>query len=129
MSRILEQQRAEDALKKVKDLEQKNQYDKYASYVAGLPATIINNGLGQAAATLLAAAAGKKDEHRLLYDHLEDWLCRSDSKAPYPTPAGRQKDLMQSIVSGNRAQYMHAQAEALAWLQWLKKFAAAFLKK
>lgn len=82
------------------------------------------NGLGQAAATLLARAAGNKnDPHYKLYQHLQDWLCRKNSLSPY---SGTQ-DLLAAITSGGRDEYLRAKAEALAWLQWQKKFAVAYL--
>jgi CRISPR-associated protein Cmr5 len=34
---------------------------------------------------------------------------------------------MAAIVNCDRAVYLRAQAETLAWLEWLKKFAVAFL--
>lgn len=124
----LEQMRAADTFNKVMQLlEQRNAdwNDKYASYVQSLPATILMNGLGQAAATLLASAGrNEEDPHKVLYRHMGSWLCRDDNKAPY-RGAG---DLMSAIVNNERDTYIRAQAEALAWLQWLKKFAAAYLK-
>lgn len=103
--------------------------DRYASYVESLPAAILTCGLGQAAATLLSAAAKTSDAisdpHMVLYKDLESWLCRPEPEAPY---AGKD-NLMQAIVSGDRQIYMKAQAEALAWLVWLKKLAVAYLKK
>jgi len=120
----LAQRRAADALKKIQALEGKD-YGKYVSYIKSLPATILMNGLGQAAATLLSAAKGeKKDPHRLLYDHLSSWLCRDADDAPYP--AG---DLLESITTNDEDHYLCAQAEALAYLDWLKKFARALLKE
>jgi len=116
----LAQRRAADALKKIQNLESKD-YGKYVSYVKGLPAALLMNGLGQAAATLLSSAKGKKeDPHRLLYDHLSSWLCRDDDPA---------SDLLESITKNDENHYLCAQAEALAYLDWLKKFARAFLKE
>ncbi|WP_449241544.1 type III-B CRISPR module-associated protein Cmr5 [Desulfoscipio gibsoniae] len=124
----LEQLRAADAFNKINRLLQQRNADwneKYASYVQSLPATILMNGLGQAAATLLAAAKGNsEDAHRVLYGHLGDWLCRNNKSAPYQGAGG----LMNAIVNNERDAYIRAQAEALAWLQWLKKFAAAYLR-
>lgn len=114
---------------------------KYTSYVKGLPATILQNGLGQAMATLLAASKGKpamkqkdgenvvNEAHRLLYTHIQQWLCRDDALAPY-----REKEaiadgstvLMTRITDGDEPAYIRAQAEALAYLNWLKKFAVAY---
>lgn len=130
MNKTLEQARAKDALDKVKmllrqaenDKAKAESNDKYASYVKSLPATILMNGLGQAAATLMASTAG---EHKLLYRHLQGWLCRNESAAPYPG-AG---DLLDAITVNSREAYIRAQAEALAWLAWLKKFAVAYLEK
>jgi CRISPR-associated protein Cmr5 len=100
--------------------------EKYVSYVKGLPAAILMNGLGQAAATLLAASAGNYEKpHFVLYMHLQQWLCREGDSSPYPG----ENDLMRAITQGGREQYLRAQAEALAWLTWLKKFATAYLSK
>lgn len=129
MRQTLAQKRAKDALDKVRTIEkdcQGEQQKKFVSYVECLPTTILTNGLGQAAAMLLAQAkGGRKDAHRLLYDALESWLCRDHPQAPYRG----ESDLMKAIVERDRATYLYAQAEALAWLEWLKKFAVAYLEK
>lgn len=133
MTRNLDQTRAANALDVVAKLRQgsgdrqdRSEWnDRYASYVESLPATILTCGLGQACAMLLAAARGDaKDPHLALYRHLQDWLCRNESGAVYP--AG---DLLEAVVNGDRYLYLRAQAEALAWLQWLKKLAVAYLKR
>lgn len=134
MLKTMEQLRAADAWQKVKALYeargndgQADWNDKFASYAESLPATILMCGLGQAAATLLAAAGGKReDPHYKLYEYLESWLCRDDpQRAPYP----RARNLMDAIIANDRDAYMRAQDEALAWLAWLKKFAQAYLKE
>jgi CRISPR-associated protein Cmr5 len=124
--------RASHALQRIKAISNRDAdwKDKYASYVESLPATILNCGLGQAAASLLAAAkktesASDIDEHFQLYKDLEDWLCKQ-AKAPY---FGTNKSLIESIAGGDRSTYMHAQVEALKWLEWMKKLAVAYLKK
>jgi CRISPR-associated protein Cmr5 len=120
----LEQQRAAHALTQIDGVKNEKLAGDYKSYAESLPATIVMNGLGQALATLLAAAKGKagnEDAHRRLFDHLEDWLC--DAK-----PAvGLQKPLINALVDCDQSTYCHAQAEALSYLVWLKKFAQAFL--
>lgn len=130
VNKTLEQERAKDALNKVKallkqaeaDKAKADSNDKYASYVKSLPATILMNGLGQAAATLMASTAS---EHKLLYRHLQGWLCRNDSAAPYQGA----DDLLDAITVNSRESFIRAQAEALSWLTWLKKFAAAYLER
>ena len=62
-----------------------------------------------------------KDAHYVLYEDLEEWLCRGCKHSPYSCA----EDLMDAIIEKDRDAYMRAQAEALAWLQWLKKFAVA----
>jgi CRISPR-associated protein Cmr5 len=118
-----EQQRAMHALARIKEVAESKHAKDYKGYAESLPATIVANGLGQACATLLAQAKGKPDAHRVLYDHLEDWLCGSKA-AVYD-----RKPLIEAIINGNQDQYVRAQFEALAYLTWLKKFAQAQLSK
>lgn len=135
MQRTLDQERAADAWTKVNEILENKNYDtdwkeKYAAYAESLPATILNCGLGQACATLLAASKKRNDKtveddaHHVLYEHLQSWLCRKSPVAPYG-----EGDLMEAIISNDRWTYIHAQAEALKWLEWLKKLAVAYLKK
>ena len=121
----LDLQRAEHALLVIEALKGEN-IRHYVSYVSALPATILQNGLGQALATLLSAAKGKSDDpHQKLYDQMQGWLCRGDADAPYKEG----DNLIKAIVEGDEQTYLHAHAEALAYLVWLKKFAVAFLKE
>ncbi len=123
--RPLDLQRAEHALQVVENLKGED-LGHYVSYVRALPANILQNGLGQALASLLSAAKGKeKEPHRRLHDQIQAWLCREHEDAPY---AGQPK-LLQAITEGSEQTYLHAHAEALAYLVWLKKFAVAFLKE
>lgn len=121
----LDLQRAEHALKAVENLRGKV-IGHYVSYVRALPAMILQNGLGQALASLLASAKPNSDDpHARLHDQMQAWLCRDHPDAPY-----RKADkLIQAIVDGGENDYLRAHAEALAYLVWLKKFAVAFLTK
>ncbi len=93
---------------------------KLNSYIAGFGPMILMNGLGQACAFYLAA---KEKEHQDVYKAIEKWLTKPDR------PYKNKTDLMEAIVDGDAATYRLAQAEALAYLDWLKKFAKAFLKE
>jgi len=98
---------------------------EYVSYVNALPATIVMNGLGQAAAMLLARAKGQKnDSHHLLYDDLQAWLCGNKDLPSL----GLQGDLVTAIMEGDQDTYVLAQTEALSYCTWLKRFAVAYLK-
>ncbi|MEW5980213.1 MAG: type III-B CRISPR module-associated protein Cmr5 [Acidobacteriota bacterium] len=123
--RTLQQKRAAHALSIVHEVSD-DFASHYRSYVESLPATIVMNGLGQACATLMARSRDNSPRARaydLLYKHLQDWLCRSEA-AVYP----QAESLIDAIVKNDQEKYVHAQAEALAYLDWLKKFAQAFLK-
>lgn len=121
----LAQRRAAHALKCVEAYVGKS-YGNYVNYVESLPTTILMNGLGQAAATLLSKAEGDLTKpHGLLYENLRDWLCGDGNADVFK---GERK-LMKAITTKDQNDYLHAQAEALAWLVWLKKFANAYLKK
>ncbi len=130
MKRTLEQERARDALEEVKRVKEAlgegDQAQRFVSYVESLPAAILTNGLGQAAATLLAQGKNDPDDpHLILFHALEKWLCRGAPQAPYKN----ESRLMDAIVNNDRSAYLQAQAEALAWLVWMKKFAVAFMKE
>ena len=136
-----EQQRAQHALRSVNQVQErlanagsdekeqkkaKKFRDEYKSYAESLPANIVMNGLGQACTMLLAQAKGKsadQEAHRLLYDHLEDWLRGSDQAAVYPPD----QNLVKAVISHGQREYVRAQFESLAYLNWLKKFAQAYL--
>jgi CRISPR-associated protein Cmr5 len=129
-TQTLSQRRARHALDRIEahraHKDGTNHYKNYVSYAESLPATILMNGLGQACATLLSKAGGKLDRpHGLLYGDLQSWLCRSDTAAPYRG----MDDLMRAITTKDQANYLCAQAEALAYLVWLKKFANAYLER
>lgn len=121
----LDQRRAKHALDCIKERQKDGtKQSDYLSYVKALPATILQNGLGQAMATLLAAAKGKENHpYQHLYKDVQSWLCGDDEDAPFPNKG----DLLEAITRNDQQHYLKAQAEAQAYLIWLKKFAAAFL--
>jgi CRISPR-associated protein Cmr5 len=139
----LPQRRAGFALKLIQDYALKaSEPEKaaYAKYIKSLPAAIIMNGLGQALATELAQGGKDKDKgqggnapkaHGQIYRHVECWLCGDDPEVPF---SGRCKGqlltapvLMQCLCESDQNTYLLAQAEAMAFIEWLKKFANAFL--
>lgn len=124
-AKSLDMQRAEHALQAVEALAGED-IGHYVSYVRALPANILQNGLGQSMATLLAASRDQQNSsHRRLYSQIQCWLCRKHEDAPYEGKS----NLIQAITKGSEPNYLHAHAEALAYLVWLKKFAVAFLEK
>lgn len=128
--RTLEQRRAADALCKTMEIHdaQPPWASSYRSYVDSLPAGIVMNGLGQALATELASAgAGDEDggdapAHERLFQNVATWLV--EQIAAYDDP----DRLLADIMNHSEQDYLHAQAEALAWLNWHKKFCRAYLR-
>lgn len=109
----IEQQRAKHALKWASE----GMVSKETlSAASGFPAMILMNGLGQAAAFYKS----KGGEQGKLYGLLSDWLCSKGK--PYQTS----RDLLTGITEQDMHTYRVAQAEALAYLQWVKKFAKAY---
>lgn len=129
-AQTLEQKRARDALRRIKELE--SEPGNYVNYVKALPATILTNGLGQALAT--ECAATDKGHHKLA-DHLACWLLSEEAHTRYGRAVegegekGSARTLLHRIVEGDQSAYLWAQAEAIAYLAWLKRFADAFLER
>ncbi len=121
------QKRAAHALAKVKELTDGNDYGNYRSYVRALPARIIMNGLGQALAMEKAGAHAKNADiragHEKLFEHVQDWLLNGWENSPYQGKS----DLISAITQGKESDYIRAQGEAMAYVEWLKRFAVAYL--
>ncbi|MBX3216449.1 MAG: type III-B CRISPR module-associated protein Cmr5 [Labilithrix sp.] len=129
VGRTPEQRRAAHALSTVNALEADERVrQKYRAYVERIGPAILANGLGQALASERAAAtnqprSAQHKAHHRLYANLHAWL--SDSRGVYASAP----DLLQAIVTGDEPDYLRAQAEALAWLVWHKKFCRAYLPR
>jgi len=80
-------------------------------YTVAMPAMILMSGFGQ---TCAFYKANKKDNHAEVLKVLESWL--------------KKGDLMRFITQSSAHEYQIAQAEALEYLNWLKKFAKAYLE-
>lgn len=133
MKQMLEQKRAAHALRLVRlpAAQNRDWARKMATHINKTPIRILNNGLGQALAFLVADNGGARGDRRkesgVLYDHLTEWLCGEPDEA-HPRriyPAG---DLLERLMEGDQTQYFRAQEEALALFVWLRKFADAYLK-
>ena len=123
----LAQQRAQHALAAVTALAGQNPptYGNYVSYVKALPANVRSLGLGQAMAFALAKCKGDLTKpYGLLYAHVAGWIC---GRSIYDRATVQ--DFMAKLTGGNQTQYLHAQIETMAYLEWLKKFAVAQLKE
>jgi CRISPR-associated protein Cmr5 len=122
MPQTLGQRRANHAWKaieqvlKLKDGARK----EYGTHAKKLPLRIRTAGLGPALAFLLAKAADKKDHLKRLHGDLTDWAIKGRG-----LPAKHKDNLLQSIVDGDSDFLRRATDEALAYLEWLNRFAEA----
>ncbi len=136
--RCRDEERKQRIEKEKKELGKRNRM--YVAYAKSLPATILVSGLGQAVATAMSRAGGdgeatgggNREAWKALLRHLEDWLVRELAESPYHDPGAQENRpglaLMRKIVERDQDAYVAAQAEALAYLQWIKKFANALLE-
>lgn len=114
----LQQQRAKSALKAVKNLEKHPDASKLKARASELPFMIHTAGLGQAAAFFKSK---QKDGYPELFNILQAWLCQAGRPYDSKTP-----DLLHSITTKDMTTYRVAQAEAMAYMDWVKTFAAAY---
>jgi CRISPR-associated protein Cmr5 len=119
--RSLEQERAKAAWEEVKKAKKTSEYQKkYKSLAHSATADIQQNGLGQTLA--LWRAKSNETHQQALYNAVSNWV-KSQIKWQ------GNSHLLEWIV--NQAQsdeYRRATSEAIAFLQWLKRFAEAELE-
>ena len=79
----------------------------------------MNSGLMQ----VMAFAQEKKNEHEAVAIQLRAWLSK---RFPKVIPKPDFSDFMQALMKIEKAQdYQAINAEAFAWLKWLRQMAAA----
>lgn len=135
MSNTLGQQRADFTLQALrknlagKGNDKKTLREEFSSFTAGLPAMILQNGFGQTLAFLLVKATDSKthkfkknDKHYVAYSIITDWIARNEY-----VKKGNEDTIISQISKMNQDDYLQAQREALAMLEWLKRFANAAL--
>jgi CRISPR-associated protein Cmr5 len=117
MNNTLAQERSKSALDEIKNL--KDERDKFAKLVSGLPAMILQNGFGQSLAFLLAK---KKQEHLQAFNIVVRWL---ESRGILKS--SNKEEVVISLSNLPQESYLHAQEEALKYLEWIKRYANAEL--
>jgi len=136
MPHTLGQERAAFSLQELRNALQgpgdakKKLRDEFPSFSAGLPAMILQNGFGQTLAFLLAKATDsnghrfkRDDKQYVAYSIITSWLRRQghlqgDGEADVIAYISREM---------TQADYLQAQRETLALLEWVKRFANAAL--
>lgn len=124
----LDQRRATYALATVQKHRNAAAAARYATLARGIATMVLQNGLGQALAYLLADAEGKPSPALELYNELQAWLC-GPVDAEHPERVYSRADLIAELMAGSRADYQRAQRHALNLLAWMRKFVDAYLPK
>jgi len=132
--RTMAQQRAEFALDRVlQSMGRITDKKNFASFIAGAPAMILQNGFGQTLAFWLAKGTkdgriNGNDKHILLFDIVKDWLSLKDKDIRNNfASSGERVGLMREISEMQQNKYLSAQSETLSLLEWVKRFANADL--
>lgn len=120
MTKTIEQQRAAAAWDHVGSKHD----EKYEKLVQGTPTHVHTAGLGQTVAFYLSRKRQSNPEYHKLLTHLATWLLRAPG-SDVPDLAKTPDDLMTDIQGGDTESYRRRTSEALAYLGWLKRFAAA----
>jgi CRISPR-associated protein Cmr5 len=130
MMRTLGQKRAAFALKQV--MENKcNKPKEFKTFCAGAPAVILQNGFGQALAFWYSKGKGSQtDKHQVLLDIIMKWLCCKDGdvKNEFVQHCRTTREMVTALSDMNQQDYLAAQGETLALLEWVKRYANALLK-
>lgn len=116
----LEQLRAADAWQCAQ-----GQSGSYKNLAKGLPALIMNSGLLQVMAFLEKGGKGSQCDHRVLAEHLRTWLHKQFKS---DIPSADFSTFMTSLMSAPPATFQHINAEAMAWLRWVRQMAAAVIE-
>ena len=117
-----EQERASKAWEYVSDKVKGQTFEgEYGSWVKKLPALVLTNGLGQTLAFLRAKGKDEANAPQTLYNHLSEWVMGEIAPA--------QGSLLEWLMGKDSATYRRATTEALAFINWLKRFAEAKLAK
>ena len=134
MNRTIEQYRVAFALEFIRAEKSKQDRDKLLTHIRKTPIQILQNGLGQTLAFLLAENGDNLTDDKIkpsgrLYRKLQEWLCGAYESDKRPCRVYSEGHLIDQLISNDREHYMRAQREAIALLGWMKKFAEAWLAK
>lgn len=124
-----EQQRSAFALEKITKVYGVTVKKDDANFIVGTPTMILTNGIAQTMAFLLSKQDPKKKDEvkeEKVFNILKSWLGQEIAEL------GGGSDnhaFLKRFAQLNQETYLRAQDEALALLQWLKRYARAFQEK
>ncbi len=116
------QERSAFALREVCEIPENIKKD-FASFSAGVPAMILQNGLGQTFAFLCAKSKDDtKDKHYLMAEIIKKWISEYRSET-----IRSHKEFIQLLSERDQEFYFSVQKEVLLFLEWVKRYANAEL--
>lgn len=116
-----EQKRSQFALEIVNEHFPNSQVDKEsANFIVGVPTMILTNGIAQTLAFLLSNKT--KPKQALVFKIIRAWVQHEVPKLQVAS----EMEFLQKFAKLEQDEYLSAQREALAMLQWLKRYARAF---
>jgi len=130
------QKRAAYALKKVKayldSLKSEKEKKEFKSFVAGLPAMILQNGFGLTMAFLLSKQKNAETtKQKEAFNQIKEWVVKHSeiTKHYFTDINGKNEDeyFLSNLNKLDQFQYRTIQQEALNLLEWIKRYAAAFV--
>ena len=129
---MLEQQRAEFVLNKIKVATERPEEGKYKhsqvkSFCRRFPSVVQANGFGQTVA-FFYAKRNDYPAYGVIYQLVEDWLCQKGQVYAAFADAQSPK-LLIAITQSDQNAYRHATAETQALMIWVKKFAEGLILK
>jgi len=119
-----EQQRASFALKQVEQVFRIPVDKDSANFVVGVPTMILANGLGQTLAFLLSKKSSQDNKHTQTFSIIKRWLEQQGIEGLQPET--NDLNFLKQFAALEQKHYLCAQQEALAMLQWLKRYVRAF---
>ena len=122
--RMLAQRRAKYALEKVLALGN-SLNSEFKSFAAGVPSIILQNGFGQAMAFILAKSKGE-DKHKRIFDIIREWFNKDEN--PFKFPSNSDSEFLKKISECSQQKYLELQQETMDLLEWVKRYAGAFVK-
>lgn len=128
--RTLGQKRAAFALEEVMASKCEKQKE-FKTFCAGAPSVILQNGFGQALAFWYSKGKNKPgNKHKVLLDIIMKWLTfqKDDVQNAFIDPCKTTRDMIKSLSEMSQQQYLTAQGETLALLEWIKRYANAILE-
>jgi CRISPR-associated protein Cmr5 len=115
------QERSAYALEQVCRIPQGKKKEDFTSFSAGVPAMILQNGLGQTVAFLCAKAKGDvEDKHYRMVEIIKMWIAQSRGES-----IADHKDFIRLLSERDQGYYLSVQQEVLRLLEWVKRYANA----